>query len=84
MKVKTKKSGILGSSSNFNTHALCEIIVYFEDGEATTDYPSDYLFFLESTGEWVEFRDERIISDNYNTRFWESTNPEEIERGYQL
>lgn len=84
MKVKNKKTGTIGQSSTFNTHALDEIIVYTDD--CTSDFISDYDVFIESIGEWVDmheaFGKKLIITDNYNTEFREPLNKKEKERGW--
>ncbi|WP_407898815.1 hypothetical protein [Scytonema sp. NUACC26] len=49
---------------------------------------SDFLFWIESKGEWMTFEDawngKHILSDNYHRWFDEPTKPEDIERGYFL
>lgn len=84
MKVRNKKTGTIGQSSTFNTHALAEIIVYTDD--CTSDFIRDYDVFIESIGEWVDmheaFDKKLIITDNYNTNFREPLNEAEKERGW--
>lgn len=87
MKLRNKnRPEITGYSDGFNTHSLSEIIVYFEDGDASSEYISDYEVFLEKTNEWKDmkmaFANRDIIPDNYNTTFSEPTTEEERERGW--
>lgn len=87
MKLRLKKTQEVCSSSSFNTHAVFEIIVYGEDW-CDTDYPSNYDAWIEALGEWKDlkdaFRDKDVISDNYDTRFFEPPTPEDRERGFTL
>jgi hypothetical protein len=79
-----KYTGHTCEARRFNTHGICEIFVYFENGSCVSDYPSDYLFWLEHDQKWVEFSHPKIIPDNYNTYFAEATEEEDIKRGYFL
>jgi len=93
MKIKHIPTGEIGSSSKYNTHALNEIIVYITDDcdnipWTDTDYPSNYMVFIESVGEWMTFNDafhdKHIITDNYNTYFFEPENEEDRKRGHTI
>lgn len=93
MKVRHKEKGLLGFSNNFNTHSLDEIIIRFDDinGEnmgADSDYIYNYESFLEATQKWKDmrhaFQDHDLITDNYNTYFFESKNEEDRIRGFAL
>lgn len=68
----------------FNVHALFEVIVYFEDDSDTI--PGSELE-VELHGEWIAlgqaFRDKLLITDNYNTCFFEPASEAERERGYR-
>lgn len=70
--------------SKFNVHALFEVIVYFED-DSDTIPGSELEVFLGDA--WVKlgqaFRDKLLITDNYNTEFFEPANEAERERGYR-
>ena len=87
MKVRHKGSGIEGTSSEFNIHTAApqEIIVSYSN-----DQDSDYLrdFDVQISGEWVDmadaFRTNRLITDNYNTRFFEPATEEDRVMGYTL
>lgn len=87
MRIRHMKTGEIGSSHEFNVHALCEIIVYFNDW-MDTDFPWNYKFYIEMLDEWYTWDEARkngyIITDNYNERFYESLKfPEAVrERGY--
>lgn len=87
MTLRHKKTGASCSGSQFNIHALNEIIVYFDDGDANSDYPREYDVLL-SSGEWKDLqqamKDHDVIHDNYNTWFFEPQTPEDRERGYTL
>ena len=86
MKVKNKKTGDIGYSNKFNTHGLGEMIVYYEDGDCSSEYIKDYDAFIESENTWMDmheaFSRNLIISDNYNVEFSEPANAEEKERGW--
>jgi len=86
MKVRNKKHGHLGNSTNFNVHGLSEIIVYFDDDSCDSEFIHDYDVYIESTGEWMDmceaFRMSLVIPDNYNTWFKEPDNETEKERGW--
>ena len=86
MKIKNKKTGTLGSSNKFNTHGVGEMIVYFEDGDCSSELISDYDIFIENENTWMgmkeAFKQKLIITDNYNIYFREPSNPEEKDRGW--
>lgn len=86
MKVKNKKAGSIGYSGKFNTHGLGEMIVYYEDGDCSSEFIRDYDVFIESEDKWMDmgeaFQQNLIIPDNYNVDFREPLNAEEKERGW--
>jgi hypothetical protein len=86
MKVKNKKSSSLGHSCKFNIHGLGEIIVVFDEGDCSSEYIKDYDVFIESQKAWRDmgeaFKNNLIISDNYNIDFREPINSIEKERGW--
>lgn len=86
MTVKNKKTGIKGSSSTFNIHALAEIIVWFSDGECSSEYIKDYDVYLKKTKTWHDMQDafqkKLIIPDNFNRAFREPVDEIEKERGW--
>ena len=94
MRVRDKKTGILGFSNRFNVSAIAEIVVGFDDdadgGHRGMDscYIGDYDVYLESKKEWKDleqaFRDIDVITDNYNTKFFEPPTEEDRVRGYTL
>lgn len=61
---------IQGWATQYNTHSLDEMIVYFEAGDATSDHVGLYEFQLRD-GQWVNHSHPRIEADNYNTHFYE-------------
>lgn len=91
MKVRLKdKPEVTGYADRFNTHAVSpmEIIVGFDHGDMDSAYARDYECFIEATQSWVSvveaFGRRLLITDNYNTRFFEPPTPEDAERGYTL
>lgn len=89
MKLKHKKTGEVCSSGEFNIHTCCpqEIYVYYKDWY-DTDFMHDYDVWLESKNEWKDileaFRDYDLITDNYNTYFFEPKTQEDRIRGFTL
>ena len=89
MKIRQKKTGLLGTSTKFNTHGLSEIIVMFRNpDDMDSDYIRNYDVYLESSKQWKDlaqaFKDKDVIIDNYNTRFFEPPTEEDKIRGYTL
>jgi len=94
VKVRNKEKGYLGYSGGFNIHGMSEIIVHFDDGPdgepngADSCFIREYDVFLDSIQEWKDlaqaFKDKDVITDNYDTIFFEPRNKEEKERGYAL
>jgi hypothetical protein len=86
MRVRNKTKGYLGHSTDFNIHAMSEIIIYFDEGDCSSEFIKDYYVYIESIGEWMDmheaFDKKYIITDNYNTCFAEPSNETEKERGY--
>ncbi len=86
MKVKNKNTGALGYSGKLNTHGLGEMIVYYEEGDCSSEYIKDYDAFIESENEWIDmgeaFQQNLIITDNYNVDFREPVNADEKKRGW--
>jgi hypothetical protein len=88
MKVRSVKNlEHTGFSSGFNTHAMAEIFVGFDDGDYTTDFMHNYEVLL-SNGAWKNlsdaFKDKDVIPDNYNCYFREPANLFEKNQGYYL
>ena len=87
MKIKLKKTDQVGSSSNFNTHSVSEILVSFNDWY-DTDYIKNYDVWLEQSHQWKDlgeaFKSHDVITDNYNTVFFEPTNEQDRARGFAL
>ena len=88
MKVRGKASNIVWYSHQFNTHGIGEIIIQHPDYGADSDYGKDFDVFLESKQEWKDmaqaFKDHDLITDNYNSIFFEPKNQEDRRRGYTL
>jgi hypothetical protein len=70
-------------TGEFNMHALNEI-----DMKDDSAFVKDLDVFIEATGQWKDmgeaFRDKDIITDNYNSHFFEPKTQEDRERGYTL
>lgn len=81
MKVRYKETKKEACSSEFNIHALGEVLTG-DDGAYIRDL--DVLV----NGTWKDmgqaFEDKDIITDNYNSRFFVPPTPEDKERGYTL
>lgn len=75
MKIRHKESGGVATASNMNPHGLGEIIVWFADGSATSDYLKDYDVWLQDG--WVDmrqaFRDGRV-KEGENFCIYEAAN----------
>ncbi len=89
MKVRFKvKPDEICTSSRFEVSTLTDVLV-FSPEEPLGDVPQRELdVFLESKGEWKDMReafsDHDLITDNYNTMFFEPRNEEDRTRGYAL
>lgn len=87
MRVRNKNSGTEASSGRLNTHGLGEMIVQFDEGDASSEYISDYEVQLPD-GSWKDlpqaFRDHDVITDNYDTVFFFPRNDEDRRRGFTL
>ena len=87
MKLRYKKDGSEAASSQFNIHALDEIIAFFAN-DMDTMFIKDFDVWLEKTTPpgWKDmseaFRDHDLITDDYNTRFFEPTNDDDRKRGF--
>lgn len=86
MKVRNKKTGALGYCSKSNTYAMAEVIVYFDEGDCSSEFIKDYDVYLELQQTWKSmdeaFRNRDLIPDNYDTEFREPRNDDERERGW--
>lgn len=87
MNVRYINKPIHGVSSKFNTAGIGEVVVYFPEGDATSEFIRELQVEL-SDGSWKDmskaFRDKTLIPDIYNTCFMESRTDEEREKGYYL
>lgn len=88
MKVRHIEKRYLGWATQFNIHALAEVIVGFEEGDMDSMFTKELEVFIEKTQEWKPFqeaeKDHDIICDNYNTYFFEPSNKEDRIRGCTL
>ena len=79
MKIRYKNTKVESAASQFNTHAIGEVLtsddsVFIKDLDVCID--DKWKDMLQA------FRDKDIIPDNYNEWFREPKTPEEKERGY--
>lgn len=83
-------------SGKFNTHALAEVICYWEE-DSDSMFIKDLDVYIEAkvfngfcgiAVGWKDmgqaFEDHDIIIDNYNTCFFEPANEEDRKRGFTL
>jgi hypothetical protein len=89
MKLREKLNAeSISYSDKFNIYGIGEIIVNCEDGDRFSDSISNYDVFLKKSGKWKDlrqaFQDKDIITDNYNTSFFEPSTDEDKERGFTL
>lgn len=88
MRVRHKITRYVGYSGDFNIHAMSEVIVQWDDDGADSMYISDLEVYLKATEEWKDmsqaFKDGDLITDNYNTIFFEPKTEEDRQRGYTL
>lgn len=77
MRIRYKdKPHITGHASRFNLHSVSEVIVQFDDGDATSEYIRELEVFLEgSLQRWMPLRDAfksgNVVTDEYNTQFFQ-------------
>jgi hypothetical protein len=76
-----------GYASNFNMASVSEVLVQGDWG-GDSAFQKDLDVFLEFKQKWKDmrkaFEDHDIITDNYNTVFFEPYNKEDKKRGYTL
>jgi hypothetical protein len=81
MKVRDKNSGYEFYSTDFNMAALNEVV-----GGGDSWYIKDLDVLID--GNWKDmrqaFKDKDIITDNYNTHFFEPPTEEDRKRGFTL
>jgi hypothetical protein len=86
MKVRTKKQpNDVAQEGGLNVHAMFEVLV---PAWGDTVPGGDLEVYIEALGEWKDlrqaFKDHDVITDNYNTRFFEPRNAEDRARGFTL
>ena len=87
MNVRFKKTpAIIWYSSQLNIHSLSEVIVQHRDfGADSVDIEGlDVLIKNNWKDMRQAFRDHDLITDNYNTIFFEARDEKERKRGYAL
>lgn len=95
MKVRyTNKPEVAGFADRFNVSSLSEVLLFFDDGDATSEEIGLLDVLLEHPlpssvyrdGVWVPlsdaFRSNDVITDNYNTFFFEPRSEEDKARGW--
>jgi len=79
------KPEITGFTNNFNMHSLSEVIVYFPEGDADSEFISKLEVKLED-GTWMSmleaFGRRILVPNNYNERFRQARNDIEVKRGW--
>ncbi len=85
MKMRHKASGELADAAQLNENGLGEIIVYYDDGSASSDYIKEYEVELPN-GSWKSLsramKDHDVITDNYNKYLAFPQNSVDRERGW--
>lgn len=83
MKIRYKNTGSEGAASQFNIHAMAEVLTG-DDSASICDLD----VFLPKLGAWKDmgqaFADHDLIVDDYNTCFFEPENDVERARGYRI
>ena len=86
MNVKNKTTGTEGRSNCFNPNAYAEIIVYFLDGDCSSEFVKDYDVYLENGRTWADMsealQEGLIIPDNHNIHFREPIDEDEKKKGW--
>lgn len=88
MKLRHKELGYTAHSRSFNTSSISEIIVYYEEDDCDSVFIKDWDVWLKEKQEWKDlrkaFEDHDVITDNYNTIFFEPLTEKDRERGYTI
>jgi hypothetical protein len=83
MRVRYKKSGYITYSGSFNLNALNEVLTGDD-----SPFVSQLDVWLDKKQEWKDmgkaFTDHDLITDNWNTCFFEPENEEDKKLGYKL
>lgn len=87
MNVRQKSNkDIIWFSDRFNVHSLSEVIIQNEFHGADSEFIKNLDVFIEN--KWYDFsialQNHKLITDNYNTKFFLPTNPEDKKRGFTL
>lgn len=87
VKIRHKeRPGLLGSGSEFNVHGLGSVFIAYPDEGLVEEDIAD--LEVKIGDEWMAmdkaFRTNNLITDNYNTRFFEPPTEEDRDRGYTL
>jgi len=86
MKIRlVDQPNVTGHASEFNTSALNEVIVYYDDGSADSEYFHNLQVFLTNQT-WIGLKEafglHLVIPDNYNRYFREPRSELERDRGW--
>jgi hypothetical protein len=83
-----QNNNVKGTSNSFNTLTVGEVLVHFDDGSMTSMYISDLDVLITRELKWIPlseaFKQKLVITDNYNTHFFEPKDKEEKIRGYRI
>ena len=89
MKARLKdKPQATGFADRFNIHALFEVIMGFDEGDQDSVFGKDVEVFVEAKQSWMPLKEalasHDVITDNYNTTFFEPRTEEDRKRGFTL
>ena len=83
MKIRFKKSGIIGYSNYFNINSINEVLT----GDDSV-FIHDLDVYLRNKEKWMDmaeaFKSHDLVCDNYFTMFFEPDSEEDRVRGYTL
>jgi len=77
----------VGACAKFNINALSEVFAVI-DGEYLDMFINELDVFVTAKKEWIHlpdaFKNKDVITDNFNTNFFEPKNEEDKNRGYTI
>lgn len=80
MRIRDKKTKREGITTSFNIHGVSEVIVYWQDGDKTSEFISNLEIWLGYREIWKDmfqaFKDDDLWIDDSNTYFFE--NPHDV------
>lgn len=89
MKVRyADKPDITGDSDQLNLGGIGEVLVWFGDGSADSEYMSALEVWLTQSEQWLPlneaFRRHDLVTDNRDSHFFEPRTEADRDRGYAL